>query len=205
MFAVALVVCVAARLFAERDVGWVWSVSDAACATLLVAVWRACLRFARRYGLDDPRSRALELALLGACAGVLGALPRSEHTLDLALRAQAEDAAAQAELFALHGASFAFVLALVAALDARAWSARIKLQLDSVERVKTKSMLHFDLLVCAAVAGATAWAWALRENTWPWPLLSLAALVPAGALHAWSTARAVERYRGKVPDAPRTR
>lgn len=205
LFAVALLACGVARWMSVRSAGWVSAVSDAACAVLLFAAWRACLRFERRYGLEDALSRALQFAVFGACALVCYRFARAEWVNELATRAYSPDSAAQARLFALHGASFAFVLALMAALDARAWSARIQLQLDSVERVKTKSMLHFDLLVCTVIAGATVWAWTMRESTWPWPLFSLAALVPAGALHAWSTARAVERYRGKVPDAPRTR
>lgn len=205
LFAVALLACVVARLISVRSAGWVSTVCDAACALLLFAAWRSCLRFERRYGLEDALSRALQFAVLGGCALVCVWLARAEWVSELAARAYSPDFAAQARLFALHGASFALVLAWMAALDARAWSARIQLQLDSVERVKTKSMLHFDLLVCTVIAVATVWAWAMRESTWPWPLLSLAALVPAGALHAWSTARAVERFRGKVPDAPRTR
>jgi len=205
VFGVALVACVVARLISVRSAGWLSTASDAACASLFFSAWRACLRFERRYGLEDALSRALQLAVLGACAMVCHRIARAEWVNELATRAYSPDSAAQARLFALHGASFAFVLALMAALDARAWSARLQLQLDSVERVKTKSMLHFDLLLCTALAGASVWAWTMRETAWPWPLLSLAALVPAGALHAWSTARAVERYRGKVPDAPRTR
>lgn len=205
LFAVALVACVVARVLVERTSGWVSTASDAACALLVVAAWRVCLRFERRYGLDDLLSRTLQIALLVACVAMFVALARGEFVRELETRALAEDSAAQAALFALHGAGFAFVVALLAGLDARAWSARIQLQLDSVERVKTKSMLHFDLLLCTAIAGATVWAWTMRETAWPWPLLSLAALVPASALHAWSISRAVERYRGKVPDAPRTR
>jgi len=205
VFAAALVACVVARVVAQRSSAWVSSVSDAVCVLLAILTWRGCTRFARRYGLDDPLSRTLQIALVGACVGLCVVLARADVVGELESRVHAGDRAAQAAFFALHGAGFALGSALLAALDARAWSARIQLQLDSVERVKTKSMLHFDLFLSAAFSGATAWAWALRETSWPWPLLSLAALVPASALHAWSTARAVERYRGKVPDAPRTR
>lgn len=160
-------------------------------------------RWQRRYGLDG----GFEFAL--ASLPTLAALAFAPvlRVAALALPGQALAGRLHASWGHSRGPWFPVVvwlgLTFIAlwALQARAWRARIALELDSVERVRTKAEMHAYAMVIAVAL--TALLLLRSEALSAYAPFALCALPPLLGAHRWLTARAVERYRGKVPDAPR--
>lgn len=185
------------------------------CA-LLAWLWMLQVRFQRRFGLQDRTTSWLNFGLLFLV--LLYAYPLRfliGHFYDVLLLgrgATTDSPRAIAPLFQsaeesrqwmlIYGGGFTAIFALFAALYARAWRLRADLELDSVERVLTKSAMHAHLLS----VGVGAASMAIASSSAEWSALSrwlYCALGPLHIAHGWLTRRAVDRYRGKVPGAPK--
>lgn len=184
----------------------------ATCFGILALCWYHHFRFHRRYGLQDPATLALDLALLFVILVYVYPLKFLCQFLWLLVSGRASSAfsgehpmlrtAADVQLLmVIYGIGFTAVFGLLAALHARAWRVRLALELDSAERVLTKAAVHGHLgsaavgvvsiavaLVDAQASGLAGWVYC--------------ALGPMHWIHGVLTGRAVARFRDKAPGAP---
>ncbi len=188
----------------------------AACFAFLAWCWLVHFRFHRRYGLEDLATTWLNLALLFLILLYVYPLRFLASFLYSALVLQRGWSAADAGgvvqplfesgeqvrwLMWIYGAGFSAIFLVLAALYARAWRLRAELELDSVERVITKSAVHSHLI--SAGVGLFSIAVSALDASWvPYSGMLYGVLGPLHFAHGAATRRAVERYRGKTPDAP---
>lgn len=220
VFALALTLIVVAlsppRTFAELREAFVQVPVFAVCFAFLAWCWLIHFRFHRRYGLEDLATTWLNLALLFLILLYVYPLRFLASFLYQALVLgrgwSVTDAAGATQplfetqeqirwLMWVYGAGFSGIFLVLAALYARAWQLRAALELDSVERVITKSALHSHLL--SAAVGLVSIAISLFDARWTaYSGVVYAVLGPLHFAHGMATRRAIERYRGKTPDAP---
>ena len=179
----------------------------AACFTLLVVLWFVHHRFHRRFGLEDTRTLLLNALLLFLVLLYVYPLRFMAEFLynALLLRRVAPSASMSwseaRTLMLIYGAGVVSIYGVYALMYAHAWSKRAELQLDSVERVLTKSEMHAHLL--SAGIGVVSIAIAAANAAWiPYAGFAYALMGPVHGVHGWLTGRALERFRGKVPGAP---
>lgn len=220
VFALALTLIVVAldppSTFAQLTEAFVQAPVFAACFAFLAWCWLIHFRFHRRYGLEDLATTWLNLALLFLILLYVYPLRFLASFLYQALVLQRGWTITDAQgvtlplfesqqqvrwLMWIYGAGFSAIFLILAALYARAWRLRAALELDSVERVITKSALHSHLL--SAGVGVLSIAISAMDERW----VGLSGMVygvlgPLHFAHGLATRRAVERYRGKIPDAP---
>jgi uncharacterized membrane protein len=184
----------------------------AACFTILALCWFHQFRFHRRYGLEDVTTIVLDLALLFVI--LLYVYPLKFLCRFLWLLASGRSQLATGgdhpmlhdthdiqQLMVIYGLGYTAVYALLAALYWRAWSLRLVLELDSAERVITKSALHAHL--ASAAIGVLSVAIALARPSFAgWAGMTYFLLGPMHWIHGVLTGRALARYRGKIPGAP---
>jgi uncharacterized membrane protein len=179
----------------------------AACFALLLATWFFHYRFHRRFGFEDTRTILLDALLLFLVLLYVYPLRFMASFLYNGLILRRDEGYAgmswdQARaLMVIYGLGFAAIYGVFALLYAHAWSKRLALELDSVERVLTKAEVHGHLISVAVALLSVAIA--LLGGRW----LAVAGFAyflmgPLHGLHGWLTGRAVARYRGKVPDGP---
>jgi uncharacterized membrane protein len=183
----------------------------AVCFALLMMLWFIHFRFHRRFGLEDRATLLLNALLLFLVLlyvyplrfmasllynGLI--LGRTQGAFESLTQMTFGDAQ---RLMLIYSGGIALIYVVFAALYARAWRARSALELDSVERVRTKGELHGHLL--SASIGVLACLIAAADETWIAAAgFTFALMGPVHALHGRLVRRAVERYRGKVPGAP---
>ena len=184
----------------------------AACFTILALCWFHQFRFHRRYGLEDVTTIVLDLALLFVILLYVYPLKFLCRFLWLLASSRVELATSGdhpmlhgpddvAQLMVIYGLGYTAVFGLLAALYWRAWRLRLVLELDSAERVITKSALHAHL--ASAAIGVLSVAIALASpNLAGWAGMTYFLLGPMHWIHGVLTGRALARYRGKIPGAP---
>jgi hypothetical protein len=220
VFALALTLLVVSlevpRTYGELAEAFVQAPVFAVCFAILAWCWLIHYRFHRRFGLHDLGTTWLDLALLFLIllyvyplkflfsfvynVAILG---REIATTDAhgAAASMFEREAQVQHLMWIYGAGFVAIFLTYAALYARAWSKRLELELDSVERVLTKSAIHSHL-ASAAVGLVSIVVCAVNPRWAGWAGMLYGVLGPLHFVHGSLTRRAVERYRGKVPGAP---
>ncbi len=223
VFALALTLIVvtldAPRTWAQLSETFVQAPVFAVCFAFLAWCWLTHFRFHRRFGFEDLTSTWLNLALLFVILLYVYPLRFLAGFLYEALVLQRgwtvqDESGRSLQLFEsreqvrwlmwIYGAGFAAIFGLFAALYACAWRARARLQLDSVERVITKSAMHSHLL--SVGVGLTSIAISAIDADWTaFSGMFYGVLGPLHYAHGVAVRRAVERFRGKVPDAPRER
>ena len=220
VFALALTLIIVSlappRTFAELSAAFVQAPVFAVCFAFFAWCWLIHFRFHRRYGLEDLATTWLNLALLFLILLYVYPLRFLASFLYQALVLQrgwnVTDTQGVAQplfesreqirwLMWIYGAGFTSIFLVLAALYARAWRLRAELELDSVERVITKSALHSHLL--SACVGALSIVVSVIDTRWvAYSGMVYAVLGPLHFAHGLATRRAVERYRGKTPNAP---
>lgn len=220
VFALALTLLVvtleAPRSWAQMSEIFVQAPVFAVCFAFLSWCWLTHFRFHRRFGFEGLGSTWLNLALLFLIllyvyplrflagflyeALVLGRGWTVEDGSGGVVR-QFESREQVRWLMWIYGAGFAAIFGVFAALYACAWRARLELQLDSVERVITKAAMHSHLL-SAGVGLISVTISALNAEWVAFSGMFFGVLGPLHFVHGLATRRAVERYRGKTPDAP---
>jgi len=220
VFALALTLIVASlsppRTWEELQATFLQMPAVAIGFVFLSWFWLLHFRFHRRFGLEDLTTTWLNLGLLflillyvyplrfliGFLYDVL-VLGRGWTTTDSS-GADAplfRSAAEIRKLMLIYSSGFTAIFLMFSALYARAWKFRLELELDSVERVRTKSAMHSHFLT--AGVGLTSIVLASWNERWvPLSGWLYCSLGPLHFAHGWLTGRAVERYRGKVPGAP---
>jgi hypothetical protein len=221
VFALALTLIVvtleAPRTWAQLSETFVQAPVFAACFAFLAWCWLTHFRFHRRFGFEDLPTTWLNLALLFLILLYVYPLRFLAGFLYEALVLQRgwtiQDASGRnlplfesreqvRWLMWIYGAGFAAIFGVFAALYACAWRARAQLQLDSVERVITKSALHSHLL--SASVGLVSIAISVLDEEWvAFSGMFYGILGPLHFVHGLSVRRAIERFRNKIPDAPR--
>lgn len=188
----------------------------AACFAVLAWLWLTHYRFHRRFGLEDLGTTWLNFALLFLIvtyvyplrflAGFLYSVLvlRRGWTVDDGAGGRAalfESNEQIQQLMWIYGGGFAAIFLCFAALYGRAWRLRAELELDSVERVRTKAAVHSHLL--SAAVGLISASIAAFDARWAGVSgVFYAVLGPLHFVHGLATARAVERFRNKTPGAP---
>jgi uncharacterized membrane protein len=213
VFALAMTLIVVSlqvpRSYAELVEAFVQAPVFAVCFAFFLWTWSMHFRFHRRFGLEDRGTLVLDALLLFLVLLYVYPLRAMASFLyDALVLGRGGDAAflhdrheAQV-LMLVYSGGFVLLSSVFASMYARAWSKRIEMELDSVERVLTKSELHAHLL--SAAVGLSSFALAAFDARFVAPAGWIYFLLaPLRALHGWSTGRAVERYRGKIPDVPR--
>lgn len=185
----------------------------AACFALLVMLWFVHYRFHRRFGIEDRVTLLLNALLLFLVLLYVYPLRFMASFLYNGLILRRDSGSYESfhtmtfadarTLMMLYSVGIALIYGVFATMYARAWSLRLKLELDSVERVRTKGEMHAHIL--SAGLGLFSFALAAWSERWvPLAGWSYCLMGPVHGLHGWLTGRAVERYRGKVPGAPMT-
>jgi uncharacterized membrane protein len=114
---------------------------------LLAFLWHSHYRFFRRYGLQDPWAIFLNCVLLFFVVFFVYPL----KFLSVAMFQGAAIGAADARmLFAIYGSGFAAVFLVFALLYLHAWSKRDDLELNDIERLRTRRSL-FDHAAMVAI------------------------------------------------------
>lgn len=220
VFALALTLIVttleAPRTWAQLSETFVQAPVFAVCFAFLAWCWLTHFRFHRRFGFEDLATTWLNLGLLFLILLYVYPLRFLAGFLYEALVLQRgwaiQDASGRSVplfesreqvrwLMWIYGAGFSAIFGMFAALYGCAWRARAELQLNSVERVITKSAMHSHLM--SAGIGLVSIAISVVNEQWvAFSGMFFGVLGPLHFVHGLATRRAVERYRGKTPDAP---
>ncbi len=178
------------------------------CFASLALCWWHHYRFHRRYGLEDGWTTLFNLAFLFVILLYVYPLRFLFDLLFAMVRvgpaAASENVIAREQiptLMIVYGIGFCAVFALLAALNARAWQLRLELELDSVERVLTKSALHGHL-ASVAIGVVSIAVVSFDRDLAGWAGMLYGLMGPVHGIHGVLTGRAVARYRGKLPGAP---
>src|SRR5579863_7193626 len=133
-------------------------VAFGACFALLAGVWYQHYRYFRRYGLENPSTVVLNCALLFF---VLFYVYPLKFVFIAALSRSQFDVHQARSLYTIFSLGFTAVNAVFALLYRHAWRIRAELGLDSVESLRTRLSLHYQIAmvllgVCALLIARLA-------------------------------------------------
>jgi uncharacterized membrane protein len=164
------------------------------CFVLLMLFWNAHFRYHRRYGLEDPLSRIVTMAILVLVLFFVYPLKYlftmvtvNLFGLDMADPPRLESMEHLRLLYLIYGVGFGGVWGLYALLYAHALRKRADLELSEIEVVQTRASLAENLIYVGVCLLSIALAYA---PTYEWvPGVSYALLGPLQSLSGWWFAR----------------